>query len=71
MIMTAPVFTLGQLAERLGATLQGAADCAITGLATLQDAGPGQLSFLANSQYRKFLAGSRASAVLLTAADAT
>lgn len=68
--MGALVFTLGQLAERLGATLRGAADTPITGLATLQDAGPDQLSFLANPQYRKFLADSRAGAVLLTPADA-
>ena len=68
--MTSLVFTLGQLAERLGATLRGAEDKAITGLATLQEAGPDQLSFLANSQYRKFLAGSTAGAVLLTPADA-
>ena len=47
--MSAPVFTLGQLAERLGATLRGAADKPIRGLATLQDAGPDQLSFLANA----------------------
>lgn len=64
------VFTLGQLAERLGAALRGAADTPISGLATLQDAGPDQLSFLANPQYRKFLADSRAAAVLLTPADA-
>ncbi|HLD65950.1 MAG TPA: UDP-3-O-(3-hydroxymyristoyl)glucosamine N-acyltransferase [Pseudomonas sp.] len=68
--MGALVFTLGQLAERLGATLRGVADTPITGLATLQDAGPDQLSFLANPQYRKFLADSRAAAVLLTPADA-
>ncbi|CAD5108290.1 UDP-3-O-(3-hydroxymyristoyl)glucosamine N-acyltransferase [Zestomonas carbonaria] len=68
--MTAPVFTLGQLAERLGATLRGAADKPISGLATLHEAGPGQLSFLANPQYRKFLAETRAGAVLLTPADA-
>ena len=68
--MGALVFTLGQLAERLGATLRGAADTPISGLATLQDAGPDQLSFLANPQYRKFLADSRAAAVLLTPADA-
>ena len=68
--MSAPVFTLGQLAERLGATLRGAADKPIRGLATLQDAGPDQLSFLANAQYRKFLAETRAGVVLLTAADA-
>jgi UDP-3-O-[3-hydroxymyristoyl] glucosamine N-acyltransferase len=69
-MMAAPVFTLGQPAERLGATLRGAEDKAISGLATLQEAGPGQLTFLANPQYRKFLADTKAAAVLLTAADA-
>jgi UDP-3-O-[3-hydroxymyristoyl] glucosamine N-acyltransferase len=62
--------TLGQLAERLGATLRGAEAQVITGLATLQEAGPEQLSFLANAQYRKYLAQTQAGAVLLTAADA-
>ena len=61
---------LGQLAEFLGATLRGDAEKQITGLATLQEAGPAQLSFLANPQYRKYLAGSRAAALLLKAADA-
>ena len=42
----------------------------ITGLATLQEAGPGQLSFLANPQYRKYLDNCQAGAVLLKAADA-
>jgi len=68
--MSAVAFTLGELAERLGATLRGAADRPIRGLATLQDAGPDQLSFLANTQYRKYLADTRAGVVLLTAADA-
>lgn len=68
--MAAPAFTLGQLATRLGATLRGAADKAISGLATLQEAGPDQLSFLANPQYRKYLPDCRAGAVLLTTADA-
>ncbi|WP_166359980.1 UDP-3-O-(3-hydroxymyristoyl)glucosamine N-acyltransferase [Pseudomonas sp. PS24] len=61
---------LGQLAEFLGAILRGPADKDITGLATLQEAGPAQLSFLANPQYRKYLADSKAAAVLLKAADA-
>ncbi|WP_223546691.1 UDP-3-O-(3-hydroxymyristoyl)glucosamine N-acyltransferase [Pseudomonas sp. A-B-19] len=61
---------LGQLAEFLGATLRGDSEKAITGLATLQEAGPTQLSFLANPQYRKYLAGSQAAALLLKAADA-
>ncbi|MDD2159615.1 UDP-3-O-(3-hydroxymyristoyl)glucosamine N-acyltransferase [Pseudomonas sp. MIL19] len=69
-MMSMPVYSLGQLAERLGATLRGAEDQPISGLATLQEAGPEQLSFLANAQYRKFLSGCQAGAVLLTAADA-
>jgi len=68
--MAAGAFTLGQLAERLGATVRGSTDRVISGLATLQEAGPDQLSFLANPQYRKFLPDCRAAAVLLTAADA-
>ncbi|MBD8482545.1 UDP-3-O-(3-hydroxymyristoyl)glucosamine N-acyltransferase [Pseudomonas coleopterorum] len=61
---------LGQLAEFLGATVSGDPEKIITGLATLQEAGPDQLSFLANPQYRKFLPDSHAGAVLLKAADA-
>jgi len=62
--------TLGQLAVALGATLKGPEALPITGLATLQEAGPGQLSFLANPQYRKYLDNCQAAAVLLKAADA-
>ena len=68
--MTAPVFTLGQLAEQLGATLLGASDIQVRGLASLQEAETDQLSFLANPQYRKHLAACKAAAVLLTEADA-
>jgi UDP-3-O-[3-hydroxymyristoyl] glucosamine N-acyltransferase len=67
--MTATI-TLGQLAEFLGATLRGPADKLITGLATLQEAGRDQVSFLANPQYRKFLATTQAAAVLLKPTDA-
>ncbi|MEE4103108.1 UDP-3-O-(3-hydroxymyristoyl)glucosamine N-acyltransferase [Pseudomonas viridiflava] len=61
---------LGQLAEFLGATLRGDQDKDINGLATLQEAGPDQISFLANPQYRKFLIDTQAAAVLLKPADA-
>ncbi|QHF02243.1 MULTISPECIES: UDP-3-O-(3-hydroxymyristoyl)glucosamine N-acyltransferase [Pseudomonas syringae group] len=61
---------LGQLAEFLGATLRGDKDKDINGLATLQEAGPDQISFLANPQYRKFLVDTQAAAVLLKPADA-
>ncbi|MCF5706805.1 UDP-3-O-(3-hydroxymyristoyl)glucosamine N-acyltransferase [Pseudomonas syringae] len=61
---------LGQLAEFLDATVRGNKDKDITGLATLQEAGPDQISFLANPQYRKFLVDTQAAAVLLKPADA-
>src|SRR5690606_18216776 len=56
---------LADLAARIDATLVGNPDQLITGLATLQEARPGELSFLANPKYRKFLASTRASAVIL------
>lgn len=68
--MSTPAFTLGELAERLGATLRGAADKTVRGLATLEEAGPEQLSFLANPKYRKYLGSTRAGALLLTPTDA-
>ncbi|WP_349571679.1 UDP-3-O-(3-hydroxymyristoyl)glucosamine N-acyltransferase [Azotobacter salinestris] len=69
-MMSMPAFTLGELAERLGATLRGAADRVVRGLATLEEAGPEHLSFLANSKYRKYLGSTRAGALLLTPEDA-
>lgn len=63
-------FTLGELATHAGASLRGDPQRVISGLGTLQDATANQLSFLANAQYRKLLAQTRAGAVLLTAADA-
>jgi len=41
--MTATI-KLGELAEFLGATLRGSPEKEITGLATLQEAGPAQLT---------------------------
>jgi UDP-3-O-[3-hydroxymyristoyl] glucosamine N-acyltransferase len=68
--MSAMVYTASQLAERLGATVRGSSEKQLSGLATLQDATADQLSFLANPQYRKYLATTQAGAVLLTAAEA-
>ena len=39
-------------------------------VASLQDAGPGSLTFLANPHYRRHLAGTRATAVVLDADSA-
>jgi UDP-3-O-[3-hydroxymyristoyl] glucosamine N-acyltransferase len=63
--------TLGTLAEEVGAVLQNAdPDCEITGVATLQHAGKGEISFLANAGYRKYLKDTRAAAVILSPEDA-
>jgi UDP-3-O-[3-hydroxymyristoyl] glucosamine N-acyltransferase len=68
--MTAIVYTLGQLAERLGAELRGAADRPICGIASLLEAGPEQLTFVTSAQYRKHLPECKAGAVMLKAGDA-
>ncbi len=62
-----PSISLGALAKQLNATLQGAAeDVVITSVAPLAEAGSGQLSFLADSKYTKFLIDTKAAVVLLT-----
>ena len=58
-------YTLAQLAELLDAKLVGDGQCEITGLATLQTAGSGQLSFLSNPSYADQLENSKASAILI------
>lgn len=60
-------FRLGELAELVGAGLQGDAELEVNSVATLQFAGPGSISFLSNSKYRKYLSGTGATAVILTA----
>jgi UDP-3-O-[3-hydroxymyristoyl] glucosamine N-acyltransferase len=61
---------LGELARRLGGELHGDPGCVITSVASLGQAGPGAISFLANRAYRKYLPATRASAVILEAAFA-
>lgn len=61
---------LAELAARFGLEVRGDGGTLIHGVGTLADAGPGQLSFLANPRYRRELASSRAGAVVLSAADA-
>jgi UDP-3-O-[3-hydroxymyristoyl] glucosamine N-acyltransferase len=65
-----PDFSLGELAVRFGLELRGAPEIRVSHVATLSQASPGTLSFLANSRYRRSLGSTRASAVILTAADA-
>lgn len=59
--------TVAQIAELLGGTVRGDGSTAITGISSLTEAQPGDISFLANPKYAPFLAETRASAVLVAA----
>lgn len=60
---------LAELAVRHGCELRGDPDAIVDRVATLSGAGPGSLAFLANPAYRTQLATTRATAVVLAAAD--
>src|SRR5712671_5092202 len=57
---------LGELAARLGCTLEGDAQVEILGTEALESAKPGDISFLSNPRYARELPRTRASAVLVT-----
>ena len=61
--------TLGELARRLDCPVEGDAAIEIRRVAKLEDAGPGDLTFLANPKYASKLAGTRASAVIMNGED--
>jgi len=63
------VFKLGELAKRIGGEVHGDKDCEIENVGTLEHAKPGDISFLANPHYRKQLARTGASAVIIGRAD--
>lgn len=55
---------LAELAERLNCTLDGDPGKEITGVAGLMEAGPGDLTFLANPRYRSAVRTTRAAAIV-------
>ncbi len=58
-------WTVADLADALGGTVEGAGARALTGVRGLADAGPEHLSFLANRRYAARLATTRAGCVLV------
>lgn len=64
--MTESCYRLGDIAAELGAELKGDPETKISGIATLQAAVPGQIAFLANPSYARYLKDTRASAVILS-----
>ena len=62
--------SLGELATRFGCELIGDPDVVVNELAALANAGPGSLSFLSASNFKKQLPTTQAAAVILRAVDA-
>ena len=58
-------WTLQQLAELVNGKVIGDGECSINSVSTLQDGCKGQISFLANKQYKVYLSDTKASAVII------
>ena len=56
---------LKEIAERLDCRLSGDGDIEITAVAGLEEAGPGELTFLSNPRYARLLRETKASAVII------
>jgi UDP-3-O-[3-hydroxymyristoyl] glucosamine N-acyltransferase len=61
--------TLREIVAKLGGEAVGEVGAPLTGVATLDSAGPGEIAFLANPKYRSKLATTRAGAVILGRGD--
>ena len=57
--------TLNNIAEQLGARLSVQSDVEITGIAGIDHAEAGQISFISNKKYTSFISSTRASAVVV------
>jgi UDP-3-O-[3-hydroxymyristoyl] glucosamine N-acyltransferase len=57
--------TLGELAIRLGAELRGDAELEVTGVKGIEDAGPTEITFVANPRYAGLARKTRAAAVVV------
>ena len=56
---------LGELASRLGAELRGDADLEVTGVKGIEEAGPADVTFVANPRYTALARTTQAAAVLV------
>jgi len=59
------MMTVRDIAAALGAAVEGDAATVIARVAKIEEAAPGDISFLANPKYRKYLESTRASAVIV------
>ena len=65
--MTSLSKTLSELAREVGGKVIGDGQVVIRNVASIEEAGPGEITFLANARYRPYLAGCKASAVIVRA----
>lgn len=68
--MSRPVYSLSEIADRLGGRVLGESSTRIVQVATLEKAGAQEIAFLANRKYQKQLETTGAAAVILGEADA-
>jgi UDP-3-O-[3-hydroxymyristoyl] glucosamine N-acyltransferase len=67
--MAGVTYTLGELAQRIDARVEGDAGALVSGLGSLANATPGQLTHLSSRAYRRFLPHTKATAVILRSED--
>lgn len=60
---------LGEIAAKLNCAVEGDANLEINGVSGIEDAQPGELTFLVNRKYRAAIATTRASAVICAGAE--
>jgi len=57
-------YTLAEMTKLIGGVVRGDGERQISGIATITDAGPQDITFLANPGYRKYLASTQAGAII-------
>lgn len=57
--------TIGEIAQLLGGRLEGNPAAIVSSFGTIEEAKPGQLSFIANAKYEKYLYSTQATALLV------
>ncbi|MDR1012318.1 MAG: UDP-3-O-(3-hydroxymyristoyl)glucosamine N-acyltransferase [Coxiellaceae bacterium] len=67
--MKQKIYTLQYLAKFLQTEFHGDPDCMINGIGSLINASHGQISFLQNSHYKRYLSTTNASAVIMRSKD--
>jgi UDP-3-O-[3-hydroxymyristoyl] glucosamine N-acyltransferase len=59
-------FTLEEVARQVGGTVVGDGSVVVSGVAGIREAEPGQLTFLSNPKYERYLPMTRASAIIVS-----